>query len=160
MHGGTFNDIAIHAVDFIPWVTGLSITGIDAARTWNAKASEAPDFHDCGQFMLRLSNGGGVIGDVSYLAPDSCGYSMPNYWRITVHGSRGLLEISWNSAGVTAADDDSKGFETLPSGPGRPGGYLEDFLCELKGQPRSDGITTESCFEATRLALQLESQAI
>ena len=36
--------------------------------------------------MLKLSNDVGVIGDVSYLSPDSCGYEVPQDWRITVHG--------------------------------------------------------------------------
>ena len=39
MHGGTLNDIAIHALDFLPWVTGLTVEKTDAARTWNAGSS-------------------------------------------------------------------------------------------------------------------------
>ncbi|MFZ4780093.1 MAG: Gfo/Idh/MocA family protein, partial [Terrimicrobiaceae bacterium] len=107
MHGGTLNDIAIHALDFLPWVTGLTIEKVEAARTWNAKATGAPHFNDCGQFLLRLSNGGGVFGDVSYLAPDKCGYAIPNYWRITVHGTKGFAETSYGASGVSLADDDS-----------------------------------------------------
>ena len=41
--------------------------------------------------MLKLDNKGGVLADVSYLAPDSCGYSVPQYWRFTVRCER-LLE--------------------------------------------------------------------
>jgi len=31
---GTINDIAIHAIDLIPWVTGLRFTRVVAAREW------------------------------------------------------------------------------------------------------------------------------
>ena len=156
LHGGTLNDIAIHAMDFIPWVTGLSIAEVVAARTWNAKATEARHFKDCGQFLLRLSNGGGVLGDVSYLAPDQCGYAIDNYWRITVHGTRGFAETSYNRPGITVADDTSAEPEIIPPAASHPGGYLEDFLADVSGCPRKGGLDTPSCLRVTRQALQLE----
>lgn len=159
MHGGTLNDIAIHAVDFIPWVTGIGFDGIVAARAWNAKATMAPHFLDCAQFMMRLANGGGVLGDVSYLAPDACGYSVPNYWRIVLHGMKGLLETSAAVPGVIFAGDTSPRPEVLPPVPARRGGYLEDFLADVAGSPSSDGLTTTSCLAASRLALNLEVAA-
>ena len=159
MHGGTLNDIGIHAMDFLPWVTGLDLAEVVAARTWNAKAAEAPDFKDCGQFLLRLSNGGGVLGDVSYLAPDQCGFSTDNYWRITLHGTRGFAETSYNRHGITVADDASAEPEMIAPATPRPGGYLEDFLADVSGHPRPDGRDTSSCLRATRRALELESAA-
>ncbi len=158
-HGGTLNDIAIHAVDFIPWITGLAIEHIVAACTWNAKAADAPHFRDCGQVMLRLSNGGGVLGDVSYLAPDACGYAIPNYWRVTLHGTRGMAETSYNARGVIVADDSSKEPETLVRAPGRPGGYLNDFLCCLRGELPTGGLDTAACLAASRFALEIEAAA-
>lgn len=159
MHGGTLNDIAIHALDFLPWVTGLTVEKAVAARTWNAKATLSPHFKDCGQFLLRLSNGGGVLGDMSYLAPDKCGYAIPNYWRITIHGTRGFAETSYNATCVSVADDNSPEPELVPSAPARPGGYLEDFLADFAENHRTDGRTTSSCLCATRQALELELQA-
>jgi len=76
LHGGTLNDIAIHAVDYVPWLTGLKIDRIDFARCWNAKATAAPHFKDCAQAVLRLENGAGVMLDASYLAPEKCGYTL------------------------------------------------------------------------------------
>lgn len=159
MHGGTLNDIAVHAMDFLPWVTGLEIAETVAARTWNAKAKDAPHFHDCGQLMLRLSNGGGVLGDVSYLAPDACGYKIDNYWRITIHGTCGFVETSHNRAGITFADDKSPVPQPIPAAPPRPGGYLQDFLDDIAGNPRPGGLDTEACLAATRRALVLELKA-
>jgi predicted dehydrogenase len=159
LHGGTLNDIAVHALDFLPWVTGLAIAEVVAARTWNAKATRAPHFKDCGQLLLKLSNGGGVLGDVSYLAPDQCGYAIENYWRITVHGTRGFAETSYNRPGITVADDASAAPEILPPAAQRPGGYLEDFLADVAGNPRADGLNTRTCLLASRQALQLEHQS-
>ena len=159
LHGGTLNDIAIHALDLIPWITGLEFCEVDAARTWNAKAIFAPHFQDCGQFMLRLSNGGGVLGDVSYLAPDTCGYELPQYWRYTLHGTRGMAETSWKTDGVTVVNDSAWKPQLFPPSPTRSGGYLEDFLDEIEGRPRLDGLTTAKILAATRLALELEAKA-
>lgn len=159
MHGGTLNDIAIHAMDFLPWVTGLQVVKVDAARTWNAKATKARHFNDCGHFLLRLSNGGGVFGDVSYLAPDKCGYAIPNYWRITIHGTSGFAETSYNVSGVILAEDHFTEPQIIPPAPALPGGYLADFMADVSGNPREEGRTTMSCLRATRQALELESAA-
>jgi len=158
-HGGTLNDIAIHALDIIPWITDTDIASVVAARTWNAKAAFAPHFKDCGQFLMQMANGGGVIGDVSYLAPEACGFGLPHYWRMTLHGLRGMVETSWNASGVVVADDSMAASELLPASPPRPGGYLDDFLAEVEGHPRRDGLSTKGVLRATRLALELEQCA-
>ena len=100
-HGGTINDIAIHAIDLIPWLTGRSITGVVAARAWNARLPQHPQFQDAAQVMLKLDNGGGVLGDLSNLAPDGIGYSGEQYWRITCHGDAGVVETNYNAQSVT-----------------------------------------------------------
>ena len=84
LHGGILNDIAVHAMDFIPWITGRRFAFIESARAWNAGFDEVPFFQNAGQAMLTLDNGAGVLGDVSYFAPDSFGYGTPYYWRTTI----------------------------------------------------------------------------
>jgi predicted dehydrogenase len=159
MHGGTINDIAIHAIDLTPWLTGKAIEGIVGARAWNAKAGDFPHFRDCAQFQLRLVGGGGVIGDVSYLGPDGCGYKLENYWRVTVHGTRGFAEASYGAKAVRVADDAAIEPEALPISAGRPGGYLEDFLADVAGSPIEGGLTTASVLEASRWALEVQRAA-
>ena len=68
-----------------------------AARAWNADLPEAPLFQNAAQIMLRMDNNAGVIGDVSYLAADKCGFGMSNYWRYTLHGRNGLMEFTYNT---------------------------------------------------------------
>lgn len=159
LHGGTFNDIGIHAVDLVQWLTGQKISQIVAARTWNAKADFAPHFNDCAQCMLRLENGAGVLGDFSYLAPDRCGAGMENYWRTSVHGTRGFVETCSSAQDLIVADDSSTTPERLPSPEKNSPGYLDDLLAEMEGTPLPDAPTTASFLSNTRIALELEKFA-
>jgi predicted dehydrogenase len=159
-HGGTINDIGIHAFDFVPWITGLNWGYIAAARSWNAKAASAPLFEDCAQVMAVLSNGAGVLADFSYLAPDKLGYELPHYWRVLIHGTKGLADTYLLANGVTVIKDDSTAPEVHPAGPGRARGYLEDFLLELRGEGERAELTSEQCLCASRLALDAQRQAV
>lgn len=160
MHGGTLNDIAIHALDFIPWLTGSPIEMIDHARTWNAKAGDAPHFMDCAQCVFRTADGTSVMGDVSYLAPDTAGYKLDGYWRVTLHGEHGMLETGCNREGVQWVGDRSDRPEILPTTESRPGGYLEDFIGDLDELPESDErLATNDVLRVTSKALELERRA-
>ena len=153
-HGGTINDIGIHAFDLVPWLTGLDWRGVQAARSWNAKARDFPHFHDCAQIMATLENGAGVLADLSYLAPDRLGYRLPYYWHVLVHGTRGLAETHLQASHVTVITDTSATPEIRPVLEKRTRGYLHDFLCELRGEPCE--LTSSDCLRASRLALEAQ----
>jgi predicted dehydrogenase len=157
-HGGTINDIGIHAIDLIPWLTGRRITECTAARAWNARVPEYPQFQDAGQVMLELDNGGGVLGDVSYLTPDAAGYGAAQYWRVTVHGDRGVVETSYNTKTVDLAADK---IESVASEAGDPTGCLDAFLDEIDGAAprRPDALTTADVLDASRRALLIQHAA-
>lgn len=159
-HGGTINDIAIHAVDLIPWMTGRSLAEVVAARAWNARLTEVPHFQDGAQMLLRLDNGGGVLGDVSYFAPDRGGYAMPQYWRITCRGPGGVIEISKASGkvflGGASADEPQQWIEPDPM----PGGtYFDAFQRDIEGRSLPGDLTTETVLEATRVTLAIQEAA-
>lgn len=156
-HGGTLNDIGIHAFDFLPWFTGLGWRGLDAARSWNAKARAYPHFHDCAQLMATLDNGAGVLADFSYLAPDRLGYRLPHYWRVGIHGTSGFAETHLQSAHVTVITDASEEVENRPVMENRARGYLDDFLRELRGAPAE--LTSAQSLRASRLALEAQQRA-
>ena len=153
-HGGTINDIGIHAFDFVPWLTGLNWRAIDAARTWNGKARDFPHFHDCAQIMATLENGAGMLADFSYLAPDRLGYKLPHYWHVLIHGTNGLAEAHLQAEHVTVITDTSALPEIRPVLEKRTRGYLEDFLLELGGKPSA--LTSADCLRASRLALEAQ----
>ncbi len=158
-HGGTINDIGIHAIDLIPWMTGLSFKAIVAARRWNALAHDYPHMHDAGQFMLCLSNGAGVVGDVSYLMPGAMGYGMDQYWRLTVWGAKGIMETSIAMDGVDLSTTVDQQRQRVASAPGFKQGYLAAFLSEIRGKAQADALTTRDVITASRWALQIEQAA-
>ena len=157
-HGGTINDIAIHATDLIPWLTGREIVDVVAARAWNARLPQHPHFQDAAQVMLRLDNNGGAFGDVSYLSPDDLGYTAPQYWRVTCHGSDGLVEAAYNSGSVSLAARGDKAVREVPLDPAKPDGCLEAFMNEIAGRIEPDALTTADVLRASRVAL-LSQQA-
>ena len=156
-HGGTINDIGIHAFDFIPWLTGLDWQKIDAARSWNGKARNFPHFHDCAQLMATLGNGAGVLADFSYHAPDRLGYKLPHYWHVLVHGTNGLAEAHLQAEHITVITDTSAIPEIRPVLEKRARGYLEDFLRELRGE--TPALTSAQSLRASRLALEAQRLA-
>ena len=158
-HGGTINDIGIHAFDFIPWMTGHAWGEIRAARTWNAKARDFPHFHDCAQFLGTLANGAGVLADFSYLAPDKLGFQLPHYWHLLIHGTRGLAETHLFAKEITVIKDGSETPESIPVGEPRTRGYLEDYLQELRGNGAAAQLTSAACLRASRLALTAQAAA-
>jgi predicted dehydrogenase len=159
MHGGTLNDIAIHAMDMIPWATGLQIQSIVAARCWNARLPEYPHFQECGQAMLKLENGAGVLCDVSYLSPDSFGYVMPLYWQFTFWGDRGVLSAGVNQPTITLYQNGETKPHELPLPAALPGAYLDAFLRELSGQREGLHLSSAEAIRAARISLLLQEAA-
>ena len=158
-HGGTINDIAIHAVDYIPWATGQRFTTINAARCWNAFAEGYAHMEDAGQMMLAMSNGCGVLGDVSYFAPNSMGYTMPWYWRMTVWGRKGVIETSSTTKQVLLGLDGQKDVKSMDPEADNTGGYLADFLADLAGTPNPEGSSTPTVLRSARVALTTQRAA-
>lgn len=159
LHGGTLNDIAIHAVDMIPWATGLQLKTIVAARAWNARLPQHPHFQECAQAMLELENGGGVLCDVSYLSPDSFAYAMPLYWRFSVWGDGGVLITGVNQTTLTLYKNGEQQPRELPFPAAQPGAYLDSFLAELRGQTQGLHLSSADALRAARISLLLQEAA-
>ena len=155
MHGGTINDIAIHAFDLLPHLTGSPVKRILASFARNSGFPEVPHFSNAGALMLEMENGACVTGDVSYFAPS---FASPAYWRFTVSGTLGMIEFNINTPGVLVMLRSGTS-ETLPPDP--PGGpdYFDAFLGEIAG--RSDvSPSTEENLRTARWALTAQKQAL
>jgi predicted dehydrogenase len=154
--GGTINDIGIHAFDFIPWLTGQAFSEVVAAREWNARAPQFPAIREAAQFMLTLENGCGVQGDVSYLMPDSSGFSQPQYWRIDVWGDKGMAECNLHGA----IDFYQNGKEKQEVAPDEGDGMLpiKAFLQEIAGEENLE-LTTAEVLRASYVALSTQKAA-
>ena len=156
-HGGTINDIGVHAVDLIPWLTGRKIVECVAAREWRARAPISQFFNDAGQVMLKLDNGGGVLGDVSYLTPDGVGYSPPQYWRVLVHGEAGAIETSYNAKKVDLYQSSAS---ELPIDESKPTGCLDAFLDDIFGSwAHGHTLNTNDVLDAAAKSLLIQQAA-
>ena len=155
-HGGTFNDIAIHGLDAVQMITGLPYVRTHSARQWNAYAKRCPHFCDCAQFMGELSNGAGVIADVSYSAPNMAAFSLPSYWRFTFWGDKGWLECRLGEGAVTLALDTDVQPRVIQA-PAIPDDCINDLMKEIAGEHTLFG--TQSVLHASRMALELQRTA-
>lgn len=158
MHGGVINDIAVHALDFIPWATGQGIKDLVAARGWNGSVPQHPDFQQCGQAMITLENGAGVIFDVSYLTPDSIGYTMPIYWRFTIWGADGVLEAGLNTPQITIFKNGEDKPRVIDPPAAKPGAYLDSYLSEINGGTDLH-LSSDDVMKAARVSLRLQELA-
>lgn len=155
-HGGTFNDIAIHGLDAVQMITGHSYVKTLCAHQWNAFAKESPDFLDCAQLIGELSNGAGLIADVSYSAPNGSAFTLPSYWRFTFWGVNGYLECRYGEGGVTIALSADKQAVRLEASAVEDN-CLSDLIREINGENISLG--TKSILQSTRSALKLQQIA-
>ena len=158
MHGGTINDIAIHGLDLIEWVTGLSFTEINAARTWRSPfvKGDTP-FKDAGQFMMTMENGCGVFGDVSYFMPDSCGYALPYYWEFTFWGTKGVIRVNFKNETLELTRNGDKGISHISQPSKIQADYLEQFLADIKGSPLE--LDTKKVIDISRKTLKVQEAA-
>ena len=152
MHGGTINDIGIHAFDYLPFLLNSPMKRAIAAHTANVAFPEVPWFQNQATFMLEFENGAVASGDVSNFAP---GFGHPAYWRFTIGGTKGMLE--WNpTPGVLVLRKGANVDEIVHPDPFTTD-YLDDFLGELDGKPGA--LTTASNLKTARLALQTQALA-
>jgi predicted dehydrogenase len=157
-YGGSINDIAIHGIDGLPWLTGRSFATITAASEWNARVPEHPTFRDGAVVLFKLDNGAAVYGDVSWLSPDGAGYKSPIYWRFTIFGSEGALETSWNAEKVQVFKKDAKEIVEEPLIAGE-GSYIGDWLLDIANTPVTERLHTERILHSSRVALLAQEAA-
>lgn len=151
-HGGTINDIAIHGMDLVRFITGKNLTKINCAKTWNAYAVKAPNFKDCGQFMADME-GMAVTADVSYSAPRFNGI-LPTYWDFYFWGTEGMIHFNMAENKTCLYKDGAcQEFpcEFLSSR------YFEDLPKMIQGIPAL--LNTEDILKSQRQILEIQKYA-
>lgn len=147
-HGGTINDIAIHGVDLVRFITGKNLTKVNCAKTWNAFADKEPDFKDCGQFMAEF-DGIALMADVSYAAPKFNGI-MPTYWDFYFWGTKGLLKFNIANNEIHIFKNEEEIIEC----PNSKSEYLRDFISEINGVKTI--MNTEDILKSQRQVLEIQ----
>lgn len=98
-HGGTINDIGIHGIDVIRYITGKNLSKVEFKKEWNSYAAKEPLFLDSAQFIADME-GISVMADVSYSAPP-CNVLLPTYWEFRFWGDDGMLSFNLRDKKVT-----------------------------------------------------------
>ena len=154
MHGGTINDIAIHGIDLIRYLTGLEYKKTDGARTWNAYADKEPHFDDCAVFMAELSNGAEVMADISYAAPVKTA-PIPDYWAFKFWCAKGMLTFGIIEDKVTIYEENNPEPQVYEAKkPER--NYLDDFMDEIANDTFG---YCQSVMDSTRAVLEIQQVA-
>ena len=156
-HGGVINDIAVHGVDLVEYLTGKRLAVIDAARVWNKFADTAPGFKACAQFMVQLEGGAGIQGDVSYAAPCHADFGLPFYWQFIIWGTGGVLRFAEDGRGIDAYFDYAKAPEYIEGTPSVRD-HVVDFIDEIDGRP-GPLITTAEVLASSRDTLLIQKAA-
>jgi len=157
-HCGVINDISIHGIDLVEYLTGLKLKKVTAARTWNAFATEEPDFKDCAQFMAELDNGCGLMADVSYAAPCHVEYGIPYYWQFLIWGSKGMIRFAEDGKPLEAYIDYAKEVQYI-EGTTCENNHITDFIDEIDGKTDLL-ICTEEVLRSQRDTLTIQNVAI
>ncbi len=150
-HGGTINDIMIHGIDMLRWVTGSEFRHVIAATASGLHDSPAPDcFQQSAQCFLALENGARMFGDASYLAP--AGHHAP--WRFFLWGSQGHIYFD-GAVTLQRAGQEAAPVELAPEPGVDP---FEDFArqVEFGAEPF---LSREECFRSTMAALTAQRAA-
>lgn len=157
-HGGVINDIAIHAVDLVRMFTDSELKKVDGARTWNFYADKVPFFKDSAQMMFTLGSGAGVIGDVSYAAPNSFEYSLPSYWNYHIWGSKGMLEFNAVNDGVKVYLNGKTEAETVvPAIPEK--NYFDLYIESIFESRENRNKYTQNTLDSCEQTLIIQSKA-
>ena len=156
-HGGVVNDLAIHGVDMVEYLTGRRLEKVDFARTWNKYADKEPQFLDCAQFMFRLDGGIGVQADVSYSAPSHTEWGLPFYWQYIIWGTKGVIRFSEDGRGVDLYLDYADAPEYIEGAPSERD-HVVDFVDEIDGRP-GPIVTTAEVIASSRDTLRIQAAA-
>ncbi|HUV07017.1 MAG TPA: Gfo/Idh/MocA family oxidoreductase [Spirochaetia bacterium] len=158
-HGGTINDLIIHATDSLVWMTGKRFIRVDAARCWNAGIPHMPHFKNAAHVMLTMENNCGVLGDLTYMVPDSFGYKVPLYWRMTFWGEKGTIETGVNSPDVALYREGETEVRHIPPAESVSGGAINALVRRINGKERSSDASQQEIFEASRIGLKAQQAA-
>ena len=151
-HGGTINDIAIHGVDLVRYITGKNLTKVNYARVWNAFADKEPNFKDCGQFAVEMEDLA-LSADVSYAAPAFKDGFLPTYWDFSFWGDKGLIKFNLREDKVYLYTDKEEIIEGNDLGTN----WILDFINEIKGVKTL--LNKKETLESQRQVLKIQKAA-
>jgi len=151
-YGGILNDLAVHDLDLLLWLTGTT-GGVITGWTGNRTMPEHPGFDDHGLAVFRGTDG--LLGtfEVHWLSPEAAPYH--GDYRLRVTGTQGTAELTWKDGHIVVATHLRPPYQPPLPAPIRPACGFFDAVCD----GRSQMITGSDAIAATRLALAAQASA-
>ncbi|HPD30898.1 MAG TPA: Gfo/Idh/MocA family oxidoreductase [Phycisphaerae bacterium] len=153
-YGGSIPWVAIHAIDFIRFVTGLDFTSVTARQAVKVH-KDYPECEDCGALLFDMSNGGQATLTFDYFRPPKAGSHGDD--RLRVAGSRGVVEVRITNTTFCELITDEQGPAQLPLSDESHNIFI-DFVESLRGL-RPHFLSEEDPFRATEVALKARDSA-
>ncbi len=153
-YGGSIPWVAIHAIDFIRFVTGLDFASVTARQAVKVH-QDYPECEDCGALLFDMSNGGQATLTFDYFRPSKAGSHGDD--RLRVAGSRGVVEVRITDKVFCELITDEQGPAQLPL-PDDQRNIFIDFVDSLRGV-RPHFLSDDDPFRATEVALKARDAA-
>ncbi len=153
-YGGSIPWVAIHAIDYIRYVTGLEYAGVMGRQAVKVHR-DYPECEDCGALLFEMSNGGQCVLTFDYLRPreaDSHGDD-----RLRVAGSKGIVEVRSAGRSICELVTHEEAAHELPRPVGGDNLFM-NFIASLRGGAEMI-VPTADAFRATEVALKAREAA-
>ncbi|UCD29862.1 MAG: Gfo/Idh/MocA family oxidoreductase [Planctomycetota bacterium] len=153
-YGGTIPWVAIHAIDFIRFVSGLEYANVTARHAVKVH-KDYPECEDCGALLFEMKNRGQATLTFDYLRP----LKAPSHGddRIRVIGSKGVIEIRKAGKGFCELITNEKPAHQPPLQKAK-GNIFVDFVESLRSG-KAHCLGPEDPFRATEVAIKARDAA-
>jgi len=152
LHGGTLNDLGIHGLDAVEWLTGTRIQQVLCARAWNQSFPEVPFFQNAAQAMLKLDNDAGMLMDVSYTLVKN----HKEGWPFMIYGTKGALLLHRDGNELCIAGQPKCNLESPAKGSRN---IIDDLVDEIHGKGAENILNTDDSLRAGHLAIMTQQAA-
>jgi len=153
-YGGSIPWIAIHAIDFIRYVSGLEYANVTARHAVKVN-TDYPECEDCGAILFEMKNGGQCTLTFDYLRPTKAASHGDD--RLRVVGSKGIIEIRNGNDQICELMTHDKAPHQLPW-PKIKKNIFVDFVESLV-EGKTHYLTAEDPFRNTEVAIKARDAA-
>jgi len=151
-YGGILNDLCIHDIDLLLWLTGSS-SGSVQGHAGNRAHPADPEFQDHGLVMLRTDTGLLATIEAHWFSPEAAPYH--GDYRIVLTGTEGTAELRFaHNELLVSTHTRPPESRPLPA----EGSVAGDFFDAIADGTRPQ-ITTAEVLTATRVALLAQETA-
>ncbi len=149
-YGGILNDLCIHDVDLLLWLSGAK-SGSVQGFAGNRAHPDLPEFQDYGQIHLRTESGLLATSEAHWLSPEAAPYH--GDYRMVLTGTEGTAELRWAfDELLVATNTQPPELRKLPDAGSVAGDFFDAILTGGEATVRADELLT-----ATKVALLAQS---